>query len=62
MAATVDRLGYFDAFMRAWGRLDASGRAQVAATTAAYRAGLIDARTEVEQVSQLLSIPVPAGW
>lgn len=53
------RLGYFGAFMRAWGTAADTIIAQVEATCEAYRAGIITGATEVERVSSLLGIPPP---
>lgn len=59
MSTPVNRLGYFGPFMLAWGKAAPAVRAQVYAETIDYRAGLIDARTEVVEVSQTLGIPFP---
>lgn len=52
-------LGYFERFMRAWGKADQPTRDEVNATTVRYRLGLIDGWTEDAQVSTLLNIAPP---
>lgn len=59
---TVQHLGYFGPFMKAWGEADETTRAEVYATTLDYRAGTITADEEVREVSADLGIPVPTGW
>jgi len=59
---TVQHLGYFGPFMRAWGEADQATRDEVYATTVEYRTGAITADEEVREVSADLGIPVPSGW
>lgn len=59
MSTIVQRLGYFPAFMIAWGQATDAVILQVEATCESYRAGLITGAEEVRRVSELLGIPVP---
>ena len=59
---TAAHLGYFAAFMKAWGNADEATRAEVFSVTLAYRSGTVSADDEVREVSIDLGIPIPAGW
>lgn len=59
---TAAHLGYFAAFMKAWGKADDATRAEVYDATLAYRSGTLTADDEVREVSIDLGIPIPAGW
>ena len=59
---TAAHLGYFSAFMKAWGAADEATRAEVFNVTLAYRSGTVTADDEVREVSIDLGIPIPAGW
>ena len=59
---TAAHLGYFAAFMKAWGKADEATRAEVVSVTLAYRSGTVSADDEVREVSIDLGIPIPAGW
>jgi hypothetical protein len=60
--ATVNHernLGYFEGFMKGYGRADDSTRAQLYMDTQAYSYGAESAGTLYQQVSQLLGVSVP---
>jgi hypothetical protein len=59
---TAAHLGYFEAFMKAWGRATPQTRQEVYDVTLAYRSGTVTADQEVREVSQDLAIPTPPGW
>lgn len=53
-------LGWFAAFMPAYGRADQPTRDLVYQETLDYRAGRIDGPTELREVAAALNIPPPA--
>lgn len=59
---TATHLGYFAAFMKAWGQADQATRTEVYDVTLAYRSGTLTADQEVREVSLDLGVPIPAGW
>jgi hypothetical protein len=62
--ATVNHernLGYFEGFMKGYGRADYPTRAQLYMDTQAYSYGAETGETLLEQVSQLLGVGVPSS-
>ena len=55
-------MGYFAAFMKAWGQATEETRATVYGVTLAYRSGTLSADEEVREVSTDLGIPIPSGY
>jgi hypothetical protein len=61
--ATADHranLGYFAAFMRAYGRASVPARLELYRDTRAYSGGAETAGQLYQQVSQLLGVPYPS--
>jgi hypothetical protein len=54
-----ERLGYFDAFMRAWRDSPPATRALLYTEALEYEAHLIEPRDYIASVSAQLGIPVP---